>query len=891
MERCFQGLNAELYNIYGPAETSIAVTAWKCRRHEKCDTVPIGRPISNARVYILDGRRQPVPVGVPGELYIGGVPVGREYLHRPELTAERFVPDPFSGVAGSRLYKTGDRCRYLSDGNIVFLERYDNQVKISGVRIELGEIEAALSRHPAVAQAAVVAQSAGGGRKFLAAYVVPRNGRPRDEEARAQRASELRQFLRTSLSESMIPQVFAFLDSLPQLPNGKVNRRLLLTVESAAPAPQRYVTPRTPVEERLAAIWAEVLGAERVGVHDNFFEPRRPFLTGRADCLPRAERVFGRSAAGRAVRCATLADLAERIGALQAAGRLGELPPISPVSRDAPLPMSYGQEALWVINQIEEGPSAYAMFPAARVRGPLNVPALERALNEVVRRHEVLRTTFTQIEGRPVQVIAQYAPQPLSVIDLSGLAAADREAAVERYIVAESQRPTDLAKGPLARVELLKLAEEDHVVLVGMHHIIYDGWSMAVLWQELLTAYRAFAAGLPSAPLAELPIQYADFAVWQRERLQGEVFDSLRGYWLKQLEGLPTLELPTDRPRPPTQTGSGGACQRPLPHELSQAIARLSRNEQATTFMTLVAAFETLLHHYSGQDDFPIGTPVAGRMRPETEDLIGYFVNTLVLRADVSGDPSFRQMLGRVRQTALQAFDHQEMPFERLVDELKPPRDLSRHPVFQVMFVLQNTPEQSQELGDLEISGLEPAALGGRAAEFDLLLSADEHEQGIQLTLDYRTDLFNESTAARMLEHFQTSLEAAVADPDRRVSGLVPQLPDGTIIRQRIPVIERTAPLPQRHTAPRTPLEERLAAIWTELLGVEHVGVYDNFFELGGHSLLAVRAMTKTRDALTTNLPVAAMFASPTIAELAEQINPRRRWQNRGALGRHFRGA
>ena len=355
--------------------------------------------------------------------------------------------------------------------------------------------------------------------------------------------------------------------------------------------------------------------------------------------------------------------------------------------------------------------------------------------------------------------------------DLSGLTADEQEAGVRRYVEAQSQRPIDLATGPLARIELLKLSDEQHVVLVGLHHIIYDGWSMAVLWRELLTIYRAFSAGLPSS-LPELPIQYADYAVWQRDRLQGEVLAGLRGYWAKQLEGLPTLELPTDRPRRAVQTSLGAVCERRLPRELSQAVAGLSRQEQATTFMTLMAAFETLLGRYSGQEDFGVGTPVAGRLRSETEGLIGYFVNTLVLRADLAGDPQFRELLSRVRDTATVAFDHQEMPFERLVDELDPRRDLSRHPVFQAMFVLQNTPQESQDLGELEISGVESTELGGRAEEFDLVLSAEEGAEGIALSMNYRTDLFEESSIARMLEHFETLLEGLVADPGQRISQL-----------------------------------------------------------------------------------------------------------------------
>ncbi len=624
--QCVDG-RVRLMNTYGPTETTVVATAAELGRQDGLERrVAIGRPLGNTRVYVLDRSRQPVPVGVPGELYIGGESLARGYLNRPELNEERFVIDPF-GKAGARMYKTGDVVRWRNDGRLEFIGRTDQQVKIRGFRIEPGEVEQVLREHPAVADAAVVARERSPGDLHLVAYLVA-------SEGGAPVAAELRQFLRSRLPAFMVPTALVVLDRLPINASGKVDRRALPAPDWGKEGMGReneFIAPRTATEQQLAAIWSEVLNIERLGVHDNFFDLGGHSLLA-IQVVSRINRELDLGISLRDLfEAATLEALAERIEVARLAGSRGNLPAVRPVPRGVPLPLSFGQEALWVISQLVEGYSPYVTFPAARIRGPLNVSALERALNEIAQRQESLRTTFTEVEGRPVQVIAAYAPQPLTVVDLSGVPAEEREQEVWRYAEARSLRPIDLSKGPVASVELLRLGADEHVVLIGMHHIIYDGWSMAVLERELLTAYRALAAGLPS-PLPELPVQYADFAVWQRERLQGDVLDGLRGYWLKQLAGLPALELPTDRPRSSAQTGRGANGKRQLPRQLSEAVTRLSRAERVTTFMTLVAVFQTLLQRYSGQDDFPIGTPVAGRLRPETEDLIGYFVNMLVLR-------------------------------------------------------------------------------------------------------------------------------------------------------------------------------------------------------------------------------------------------------------------
>jgi amino acid adenylation domain-containing protein len=662
------------------------------------------------------------------------------------------------------MYKTGDVVRWRSDGRLEFIGRTDDQVKIRGFRIEPGEIEARLREHPLLAEAAVVACDRAPGDRQLAAYVTARMGA---EPALA----ELRHFLRERLPEHMIPAAFIPLDTMPTTPSGKVDRRALPAPDWSRFALQgEYVAPRTETEQQLAAIWSDVLSIDRVGAHDNFFE-----LGGNSLLALRLASQVRKSFSVDLPLVAlfgapTVIELAQRIVALRTSGRLLDVPPIQPVARGGPLPLSYGQEAMWVISRIQQGRSPYLMHPAARIRGALQLTALEHAFNEILRRHESLRTTFPEVDGQPVQAIAPYASRPLPVVDVSHLPPAEQEAEVRRYALRQSETPLDLATGPLARVEVIRLGEDEHVVLVGLHHIIYDGWSVAVLRRELLATYRAFAAGLPS-PLPELPIQYADYAAWQRARLQGEVYEGLREYWRQKLADLPALELPIDHPRPKVRTTHAEATSCRLSSQLSRALKDLALREQATVFMVLLAAFQVLLRRYSGQEDFAIGTPIAGRLRPELENLIGYFVNTLVMRADLSADPTFRELISRVRKTALEGYDHQEMPFERLVQELKPDRDLSRHPLFQVLFVFQSVPFRAEEVSELELGNLE-TGLGERAADFELLLDATERGEELRLRLSYNRDLFAAATIARLLENFQVLLQAIADDPDRPITRL-----------------------------------------------------------------------------------------------------------------------
>ncbi len=760
-------IGAKLYNVYGPTETIIDSTFWSCEECNPHCAVPIGRPIPNAQVYILDDLLRLLPIGVAGDLYIGGVGMARGYVRRPDLTAEKFIPDPFSGEPGARLYKTGDIARYRPDGNIEFLGRTDHQVKIRGFRIELGEIEGTLEQHPAVLQAIVQPQEVAPGEKRLVAYVVAeRESRPT--------AGELRGFLKDKLPEHMVPAVFVLLDAFPLTTNGKVNRRALPTPDDRRPElDQVFVACRTPTEELLAAIWSQVLGIERVGIYDNFFQLGGHSLLA-TQVVSRIREAFQvEMPLRRLFEAPTVAGLAESVDVGRGAGL--QASPIVPVPRSGELPLSFAQQRLWFIDQLEPGSSVYNFPAAVRLKGPLNVAALKKSLDEIVKRHEALRTTFAIVDGRPVQVIAPLLTLTLPIVDLRELPQPEREREVQRLATNEALCPFDLAEGPLVRTTVLRLGENEHVGLLTMHHIVSDGWSTGILIREMAVLYDAFCSDRP-ASLPELPIQYADFAHWQRHWLEGEVLETQLTYWKQQLLGAPPLlELPADHPRPPLQTFRGAHQSILLTRTVGDGLKALSRQEGATLFMTLLAAFTILLHGYTNQDDLVVGTPTANRNRLEIEGLIGFFVNTLVLRTDLSDNPSFRDLLRRVREVCLGAYAHQDLPFERLVEELHPARDLSRNPLFQVMFVLQNAPLQAVELPGLSLS---PIEVDTSTTHFDLTLHIVDTEQGLVGTLAYNTDLFEAVTITRMLGHFRTLLEAVIATPERCVSDL-PLLTEG----------------------------------------------------------------------------------------------------------------
>jgi amino acid adenylation domain-containing protein len=758
------GPQTRLINSYGLTEATIDSTYFEAADLDLPEDrpVPIGRPFANVEVHILDGNLQPVPVGVPGELHVGGRGVAKGYFKQPELTAEKFISDPFSGRPDARLFRTGDLARYLADGSIELLGRTDYQVKVRGFRVELGEIEAVLSQHPAVRQAVVVARGDRPESKHLVAYLTA-------DGAGAPSAHDLRAFLRAKLPDYMVPLGFVVLDALPLSPNGKVARQSLPEAEIVRAEPEAgFVAPRTPTEELVAEVWAKVLGVERVGVQDNFFDLGGHSLLGTQVISRLAQAFHVELPLRRLFETPTVAGLAECIEVACRSDRQ-PLPPLQRASREGSLSLSFAQQRLWFLDRFEPGSPFYNIPAAARLTGELDVVALYRSLVEIVRRHETLRTTFHEVEGQPVQVIAPDLPVALSALDLSDLPTVERGAEVLRLARAEAQRPFDLSHGPLLRITLMKLAPGEHVVLLVMHHIVSDGWSMGVFYRELAALYQGFTTG-KSAPLPALPVQYADYAEWQRDRLPGETLEKQLAYWKERLAGAPAaLELPTDRPRPPVQTVRGATEPLLISKDLLARVKALCQSTGSTPFMVLLAAFQAVLSRYSGQEDFCIGTPIAGRTRPELEGLIGFFVNTLVLRTDLSGDPTFRELLARVRETALGAYAHQDLPFEMLVEALQPQRDLSRTPLFQVMFALQNTPLPSVDLPGLRFS---PIEADSGTAKFDLSLFLAETEQGLAGNLEYNTDLFEAATVRRLLGHFQHLLDAAITDPAQRLSEL-----------------------------------------------------------------------------------------------------------------------
>ena len=751
-------------NGYGPTEATTFTTCHPMRDADGVGAnVPIGRPIANTRVYILDERMSPVGVGMAGELYVGGDGLARGYLGRAGQTAERFVPNPFSADGGERLYRTGDTVRYLEDGRIEFLGRADGQVKVRGYRIETGEIEAALGEHRTVREAVVVARPEPvGGDKRLVAYIVAADSGTVDP-------AELRRHLRGRLPEYMMPSAFVTLDLLPLSPNGKVDRRALPDPEHNRPrATPAFVALTTGTEELLGALFGEVLGLERVGADENFFELGGHSLLA-TQLVSRLRQALGVEVPLREMfEQPTVRGLAQSVERLLRAGEWSSGPGPVRVARegDAP-PLSFAQQRLWFIDQLEPGNSLYNMPTALRLSGRLDVSALSQTLTEVCRRHEVLRTAFGSLEGQPVQIIHPPKPLSLPVLDLSALPTDERESRVRAFVEQEYVEPFDLAEGPLLRAKLLKLSEEEHIALFTMHHIVSDGWSGGVLVGEVATLYEAFAEGRPS-PLPELEIQYADFAVWQRELLRGESLERLLRYWREQLAGAPpVLELTTDRPRPSVQTHRGAFHTFTLPADLTASLRGLSRREDSTLFMTLLAGWQLLLSRYTGQEDVVVGSPIANRTRAETEPLIGFFVNTLALRADLSGSPTFGELLRRVREACLGAYAHQDLPFERLVEELAPERSLSHAPIFQVMFALQNAPG-----GELRLPGLTLSPVSGhesRAVSFELNMILSETEEGLNGLLIYHSDLYDEATVARMVGHYVRLLEEAASGGDVEV--------------------------------------------------------------------------------------------------------------------------
>jgi len=748
-----------LLNTYGPTEATIVATLYDFAESGSFENAPIGRPIDHARVRVLDRNLRECPIGISGELYIGGAGLARGYRNHPELTAERFVPDPF-GESGARLYKTGDVVRWLPDGNLDYVERVDKQVKIRGFRVETGEIETTLREHSSVNDVVVVPHTEENDTR-LVAYVLT-NGD-------ALEPNVLRDFLRRRLPEHMIPSAFVKLESIPLTAHGKVDVRAL-------PAPDRFrsertafVAPRNPIETLIAGIWVEVLDLEEVSVEDNFFDVGGHSLLATQVISRIREALHVELPLRDIFESSTVAGLAEKVEVALRTEEHATLPSIKPVSRDQELPLSFPQERLWLVHQLHPTSVAYHVLRPLRISGDLNVPILERTLTEVLSRHEIYRTTIETRQGRPVQVIHPPEEVKLPVTDLRSLPREEREKAVQKLIDEEGQRPFDLSRGPLWRVTLLRIDDAEYLMMLTEHHLVHDGWTEGRLVLDFLALYEALVTGQPS-PLPELAIQYADFAYWQRSTIQGEFLESLLSYWKKQLADLPPmLELPADFPRPPVETFRGANTTVAFSPELTTALNTLSRNEGVTIYMMLMAAFNVLLHRYTRQEDIAVGAPIANRNHVETEMLTGFFVNTLVMRNDLSGNPEFRELLRRVREVALEAYMHQEMPFERLVEELQPDRALNRQALFQAMFVLHNAPSPPVTLPGMTVETLR---VHNGTSKFDMLLAMREEGDHLTAAIEYNTDIFAETTIRRMLVHFENLLQSIVDHPEQRLSQL-----------------------------------------------------------------------------------------------------------------------
>jgi amino acid adenylation domain-containing protein len=774
-----------VFNLYGPSEDTTYSTFVLVDRDDPRPPT-IGRPIARTRAFVVDAHHRLLPCGVPGELWIGGEGLARGYLGRPDLTAERFVPDPFEAAgagAGDRLYRTGDLARWSPDGELEFLGRIDHQVKVRGFRIELGEVEVALESHPEVARAVVMAGPDG---QSLDAWIV--TSTPVASEA-------LRVFLRARLPEYMVPALFVPLGRIPMTPNGKVDRRALAALRPRPALQAERLPPRTPSEEILGGIWERVLKIEGVGGRDNFFDLGGHSLLA-TQVLSRAREAFAVELPLRALfEAPTLGGLAARIDAARADAGGAAAPVIARVSRQGSLPLSFGQQRLWFLDQLEPGSAAYNMPSAVRLEGRLDLGALARSLGEIVRRHEALRTVFHLCAGddEPEQRILADLPDLLARADLGALHGQAREVEVRRRIAAAAGRPFDLSRGPLLRAVLFRLSDQEHVLLLVLHHIVSDGWSMGVLIQEMAALYDAFSAGRPS-PLAEPAVQYADYAAWQRRWLAGDVLAAQLAYWREALAGVPPLlDLPTDRPRPPVQTFRGARRVTALPAGSADAVRELGRSRGITGFMVVLAALQALLHRGSGQPRVAVGSPVANRSRAEIEGLIGFFANTLVFAVDLAGEPSFRGLLDRVRDVALGAYAHQDLPFEKLVEELAPERNLAHAPLFQVMLSFQSAAvpaEGAPAPGGLVMS---PVEADMAAVKFDLTLSVEERGRDFAVALDFNTDLFDPATAGRWLEQLRTLLASALAAPEERISQL--PLLDGIQRAQLLVEWNDTAPV------------------------------------------------------------------------------------------------
>ena len=764
-------------HMIGQTETSGIISLNRVTEEDavgQIRAVSVGHPIANTKIYLLDENRQPVTPGEPGEMYVCGSGLGRGYLNRLELNAGKFIELSVKDESGSeiisqRVCRTGDYARLMPDGRLECLGRQDFQVKVRGYRVELGEIEALLISHPDVRECSVIGREDQPGQIRLAAYLVPRR-------KSLLLVDELRKLTKEKLPDYMQPAAFVVMDTLPLTPNGKIDRQSLPRPdESAFVFKKTYVAPRNRIEQIITEIWAELLGFSHISINDDFFAIGGHSLLA-SRMISRLRTVFNIEIPLRAIfEAPTVAELAEKTALYTRQKNIAAADVLTRVERPAVIPLSFSQQSLWFLAQMEPDSSTYNMSDVVRLRGKLEVEALSLALKNIVERHEILRTSFNSTDGQPSQIVAGEINVDFTVADLTDSPIEAREKTALGIASEFAAKPFDLTCCPLLRLKLIKLQETEHLLVIVFHHIISDGWSVGVFLKELSALYEAnLNNSAPSLP--KLPVQFSDYAIWQQKWLQTEQYNRQLDFWKRQLEDAPALlELPTDYTRPASQRYQGAKCSAFLSSDLSKRINALSRQEGVTLFMTLLSVWQLLLLRYSGQEQMVVGAPIAGRTQTEIENLIGFFVNTLALRGDLSGNPTFRELLRRTRDRALDAYANQELPFEKLVEELNPERSLSYAPLFQVMFALQNSALMNENFADLKLSSIK---LPGRTAKFDLSLDVFVETDGLELQLEYDVDLFAEETVQQMLEHFRTILEAVTSKPEQRLT-TVPLLTEG----------------------------------------------------------------------------------------------------------------
>ncbi len=850
------------YNMYGPTECTVDATIDLIR--DLGERPSIGRPIANVQVHVLDARGEPTPLGVAGELHIGGAGVARGYLNRPELSAERFIADPFSTEPNARLYKTGDLGRWLADGTLEYLGRNDFQVKIRGFRIELGEIENALVAYPGIREAVVIAREDSQGdsdNKRLVAYVC---GEPVPAE-------HLRSALLSGLPEYMVPSAFVHLDALPLTANGKLDRRALPAPGQESLASKTYEAPQGDTEIAIADIWKGLLHLDQVGRHDGFLELGGHSLLA-VQLLSRLRRKLG---ARITLRELFDAPTVRGLAALVHGASPTQSASIPLANRSGRLPLSFAQQRLWFLDHLDHAAGAAYHLPLAlRLQGALDKAALQATLDRLVARHETLRTRFELVDGEPVQKIApaDHGFQ-LDQQDLRTLALDERKARLEHLGQINATPLFDLSHGPLMRGHLVQLADEEHVLFITLHHIVSDGWSNSVLAREVSALYSAFTQGQKD-PLPPLALQYVDYAAWQRQSLEGPALQAQVDFWRQHLEGAPALlNLPLDRPRPAIQSYAGGILECNFSPALSADLRAFSQAQGTTLFMVLLAGWSVLMSHLSGQDDVVVGTPVANRQRPELEALIGFFANTLALRVSTERDIRVEELLARIRNLTLSAYNHQDLPFEQVVSALQPTRSMSHSPLFQVMLSLDNTPPAPLQLPGLEVKTLESPH---NTTQFDLSLSLIDNGERIGGSLQYANDLFDRPTVQNIAELFAKLLENLVADGQQSIGKLLESTPPlvrsvNAIAQPRFGDDSPAPALP--YEAPKGDTEIAIAALWQELLKLERVSRHDDFFSLGGISLMAVQMASRLRKVLGKPIAVRDLFVEPTIAGFARTLD------------------